>query len=40
MSIEGEHCLAPMKIIESGLAKTVRWYLEHIDWIRAAADAV
>ncbi len=27
----------PTESFESGLAKTVRWYLEHIDWVTAAA---
>jgi len=29
---------SPIEGFESGLAKTVRWYLEHIDWMTAAAD--
>ena len=32
--IERELGWRPVETFETGIAKTVRWYLEHADWVR------
>jgi len=36
--IEGELGWRPAETFESGLAKTVRWYLDHADWVASVRD--
>jgi dTDP-glucose 4,6-dehydratase len=36
--IEGELGWRPQETFESGLSKTVRWYLDHADWVAAVRD--
>jgi dTDP-glucose 4,6-dehydratase len=34
-TIKSELQWQPQETLESGLAKTVDWYLNHLDWIKA-----
>jgi len=36
--VEGELGWRPTETFESGLAKTVRWYLDHADWVASVRD--
>ena len=36
--IERELGWHPLETFESGLEKTVRWYLEHDDWVRGVTS--
>lgn len=36
--ISGELGWKPLESLESGLKKTVRWYLDHMDWVKAIRD--
>jgi dTDP-glucose 4,6-dehydratase len=36
--IESELGWKPAETFESGLAKTVRWYLDHVDWVASVRD--
>ncbi len=36
--VQGELGWRPQETFESGLSKTVRWYLDHADWVAAVRD--
>jgi len=36
--IERELSWQPQETFESGIRKTVRWYLEHEDWVRSVTS--